>query len=75
MVFQYGMAQELLWRVLWALNVIGHNIVDLSDFDWLMAIKRQCLELYVQLVLDWVLVVVNVLIIFPQLQNNLVCRT
>ena len=44
-VFRYGMAQELLWRVSWALNVIGHNIVDLSDFDWLMAIRRQRREL------------------------------
>ena len=50
MVLQYGMAQELLWRVSGALNVVGHNIVDLSDFDWLMAISRQRLELYVQLV-------------------------
>ena len=39
-VFKYGMAQELLWRVSWALNVIGHNVVDLSDFDWLTAIRR-----------------------------------
>ena len=37
-VFRYGMSQELLWRVSWALNVIGHNIVDLSDYDWIMAI-------------------------------------
>ena len=44
-VFRYGMAQELLWRVSWALNVIGHNIVDLSDFDWLSAIRRQHREM------------------------------
>ena len=44
-VFRYGMAQELLWRVSWALNVIGHNIVDLSDFDWLSAIRRQRREM------------------------------
>ena len=51
------MAQELLWRVLWALNVIGHNIVDLSDFDWLMVIRQQLCELYV----PFVLVVITVL--------------
>ena len=45
-VFRYGMAQELLWRVSWALNVIGHNVVDLSDFDWLTAIRRQRREMY-----------------------------
>ena len=44
-VFKYGMAQELLWRVSWALNVIGHNVVDLSDFDWLSAIRRQRREM------------------------------
>ena len=44
-VFRYGMAQELLWRVSWALNVIGHNIVDLSDFDWLSAIRCQHREM------------------------------
>jgi hypothetical protein len=44
-VFRYGMAQELLWRVSWALNVIGHNVVDLSDFDWLTAIRRQRREM------------------------------
>ena len=44
-VFKYGMAQELLWRVSWALNVIGHNVVDLSDFDWLTAIRRQRREM------------------------------
>jgi len=44
-VFKYGMAQELLWRVSWALNVIGHNVVDLSDFDWLTAIRRQHREI------------------------------
>ena len=44
-MFRYGMAQELLWRVSWALNVIGHNIVDLSDFDWLSAIRRQRREM------------------------------
>ena len=32
-VFRYGFAQELLWRESWALNVIGHYVVDLSDFD------------------------------------------
>ena len=40
-VFKFGMAAELLWRVSWALNVIGHNIVHLSDYDWLMAIRHQ----------------------------------
>ena len=30
-VFRYGMARELLWRVSWALNVIGHNVVDLPS--------------------------------------------
>ena len=44
-VFRYGMAQELLWRVSWALHVIGHNIVDLSDFNWLSAIRRQRREM------------------------------
>ena len=44
-VFRNGMAQELLWRVSWALDVIGHNIVDLSDFDWLSAIRRQHREM------------------------------
>ena len=39
-VFRYGMSQKLLWRVSWAFNVIGHNIVDLSDYDWIMAICR-----------------------------------
>ena len=41
-VFCCGMSQELLWR---ALNVIGHNIVDLSDYDWIMAIRRQRREM------------------------------
>ena len=44
-VFKHGMAQELLRRVSWALNVIGHNVVDLSDFDWLSAIRRQRREM------------------------------
>ena len=41
----YGTAQELLWRVFWALNVISHNVLDLLDFDWLTAIRRQCREM------------------------------
>jgi hypothetical protein len=44
-VFRYGMAQESPLRVSWALNVIGHNVVDLSDFDWLTAIRRQRREM------------------------------
>jgi hypothetical protein len=44
-VFRCGISQELLWRVSWALNVIGHNIVDLSDYDWIMAIRRQRREM------------------------------
>jgi hypothetical protein len=40
-VLRPGMAPELLWRVSWVLNGIGHNIVELSVFDWLAAIRRQ----------------------------------
>ena len=29
-VFRYGMAQELLWRMSWALNVIGCNVLDIT---------------------------------------------
>ena len=36
-----GMPADLLWRLSWALNVVGHNVVDLSDYDWLVAIRRQ----------------------------------
>ena len=46
-VLRPGMAPELLWRVSWALNGIGHNIVELSVFDWLAAIIRQRNETYV----------------------------
>ena len=44
-VFPYCTSPELLWRVSWALNVIGHTIVDLSDYDWIMAIRRQRREM------------------------------
>ena len=40
-VLKPGMSAELLWRVSWALNGIGHNIVELSLYDWLAAIRRQ----------------------------------
>ena len=40
-----GMSAELLWRLSWALNVIGHNVVELSDYDWLVAIRRQRMEM------------------------------
>ena len=46
-VLRGGMLPELLWRVSWALNGIGHNIVELSVFDWLAAIRRQRNEMYV----------------------------
>ena len=46
-VMRGGMLPELLWRVSWALNGIGHNIVELSVFDWLAAIRRQRNEMYV----------------------------
>ena len=39
-IFCYGMSKELLWRVSWAMNVIRHNIVDLSDYNCIMAIGR-----------------------------------
>ena len=45
-VLRPGMAPALLWRVSWALNGIGHNIVELSVFDWLAAIRRQCNKMY-----------------------------
>ena len=45
-VLRPGMAPALLWRVSWALNGIGHNIVELSVFDWLAAIRRQRNEMY-----------------------------
>ena len=34
-VMKPGMAPELLWRVSWALNGIGYNIVELSVYDYL----------------------------------------
>ena len=45
-VLRPGMAPELLWRVSWALNGIGHNIVELSVYDWLAAIRRQRNEMF-----------------------------
>jgi len=47
-VLRPGMAPELLWRVSWALNGIGHNIVELSVFDWLAAIRRQRNEIFAE---------------------------
>ena len=41
-----GMAPELVWRVSWVLNGIGYNIVELSVFDWLAAIRRQHNKMY-----------------------------
>ena len=40
-VMRPGMDPDQLWRVSWALNGIGHNIVELSVYDWLAAIRRQ----------------------------------
>ena len=40
-VLKPGMTAQMLWRVSWALNGIGHNIVELSVYDWLAAIRRQ----------------------------------
>ena len=45
-VLRPGMSPELLWRVSWALNGIGHNIVELSVYDWLAAIRRQRNEMW-----------------------------
>jgi len=47
-VMRGGMLPELLWRVSWALNGIGHNIVELSVFDWLAAIRRQRNEIFAE---------------------------
>ena len=44
-VLKPGMLPEQLWRVSWALNGIGHNIVKLSVYDWLAAIRRRCNEM------------------------------
>ena len=44
-VLRPGMTAQMLWRVSWALNGIGHNIVELSVYDWLAAIRRQCIEM------------------------------
>ena len=38
-VLRPGMDAAQLWRVSWALNGIGHNIVELSVYDWLAAIR------------------------------------
>ena len=43
-VLRPGMTVQILWRVSWALNGIGHNI-ELSVYDWLAAIHRQCNEM------------------------------
>ena len=40
-VMRPGMDPDQLWRVSWALNGIDHNIVELSVYDWLAAIRRQ----------------------------------
>ena len=40
-----GMTVQMLCRVSGALNGIGHNIVELSVYDWLAAIHRQCNEM------------------------------
>ena len=40
-VMRPGMDPDQLWRVSWALNGIGHNIVELSVYDWLAAIRKQ----------------------------------
>ena len=44
-VLKPGMLPEQLWRVSWALNGIGHNILELSVYHWLAVIRMQCNEM------------------------------
>ena len=40
-VLRPGIDRDQLWRLSWASNGIGHNIIKLSVYDWLAAITRQ----------------------------------
>ena len=32
--------RSLLWKLSWALNSVGHSIVPISTYDWLMGVKH-----------------------------------
>ena len=32
--------RALLWKLSWALNSVGHSIVPVSTYDWLIAVKH-----------------------------------
>jgi len=34
------MDRALLWKLSWALNSVGHSIVPVSTYDWLIAVKH-----------------------------------
>ena len=35
-----------LWAMSWALNGIGHRIVEVSTFDWVIAVRKAKLQMY-----------------------------
>jgi len=32
--------KSVLWKLSWALNSVGHSIVPISTYDWLMGVKH-----------------------------------
>ena len=33
-------AESVLWNLSWALNSIGHSMICLTTYDWIMAVKH-----------------------------------
>ena len=32
--------ESVLWNLSWALNSIGHSVLSLTTYDWIMAVKH-----------------------------------
>ena len=32
--------ESVLWNLSWALNSIGHSVISLTTYDWIMAVKH-----------------------------------
>ena len=35
------------WRMSWALNSVGHSVVPVTTYDWIMGVKKARLAMYV----------------------------
>ena len=40
------LSEHELWAMSWALNGIGHRIVEVSTFDWVIAVRKAKLQMY-----------------------------